>query len=102
MADITYCGHKECPSWECKRHSTRIPVGVPVSVAMFDCPYMPGEGDMWDDLRRDLWDAVRENRRLKVSLKVARAERDVAREKLARITGEREAEWLKQEVSNDV
>lgn len=41
MADITYCGHRECTSRECMRHYTHIPVGIPVSVAMFDCPYLP-------------------------------------------------------------
>ena len=49
---------------------------------------------MWDVIHKDIWDRTHEIVRLKKELKVARAERDAAREKLARITGEREAAWL--------
>lgn len=41
MNDITFCGHKECTSRECARHYSHIPTNTPVSVSMFDCPYMP-------------------------------------------------------------
>ena len=39
--DITFCGHEECPAKECARHRRHAPIGQPVSVAMFDCPYLP-------------------------------------------------------------
>lgn len=53
---------------------------------------------MMDDVRKDIWDVTNENHRLTRSLRVARVERDQAREKLARITGEREASWLSEDV----
>lgn len=30
--DITFCSDKECPRTDCHRHSSHIPVGMPVSV----------------------------------------------------------------------
>lgn len=46
------------------------------------------------ELARRCRELEEENERLRRKLKYARTERDLAREKLARITGEREAAWL--------
>ena len=54
-----------------------------------------GDNDAYDVLRQ----VYHRLERLEGNLKIARAERDAAREKLARITGEREAAWLEPEVS---
>lgn len=50
-----------------------------------------------DDLRKDMWDLTHKNHQLVRSLKLTRAQRNSAWEKLARITGEREAAWLAEE-----
>lgn len=55
---------------------------------------MKDAADLIEQLTDDLKGAHDETHRLMKSLKVARAERDAAREKLARMTGEREAGWL--------
>lgn len=52
-----------------------------------------------DDLRKDVEVLTEENERLRKSLKIARLQRKQAWDKLARITGEREAAWLEQEVT---
>ena len=68
------------------------------------CPY-DGEGNCVEPLMRDCLEVLQtlrddlqgahdETHRLMKSLKVVRAERDAAREKLAWIAGSREAEWL--------
>lgn len=33
--DISFCGNQKCKYEKCIRHHTKIPVGVPVSVAAF-------------------------------------------------------------------
>ena len=75
----------------------------------FDCPYQDAEfchDELFTDALEVIEDLRTDNRRLRdmwaaatKKLSVARAERDLAREKLSRITGEREAAWL-EEVSD--
>lgn len=50
--DITFCGYDECTAKECARHHCHKPIGQPVSVALFDCPYMPLNEDDFE--REDL------------------------------------------------
>ena len=34
--DIAYCTNKSCPCKDCRRHITRCPMGVPVTMADMD------------------------------------------------------------------
>ena len=52
-----------------------------------------------DDVRKDIWDVTNKNHQLVRELKLTRAQRNSAWEKLARITGEREKAWLDEEVA---
>ena len=47
-----------------------------------------------DDLRKDMWDLANKNHNLVRKVRLLRLQRDQAWEKIARITGEREAAWL--------
>lgn len=32
--DITFCCDKDCPRTDCRRHHSKIPKGIPVSILM--------------------------------------------------------------------
>lgn len=34
MYDITFCCDKSCPYVDCRRHHSKIPKGIPVSILM--------------------------------------------------------------------
>ena len=48
--DITFCSNEECLRTDCKRHPSRVPVGIPVSMFIGmqsdgkDCRYYWPEG----------------------------------------------------------
>ena len=37
--DIAYCARTDCKYSDCIRHQSHVPVGVPVAMCYFDCPY---------------------------------------------------------------
>lgn len=64
------------------------------------CPYMDvGHPNDLDCIKALSGDAVEVIERLKRQLKYARAERDAATARMARLIGQAEAKWLEQEVS---
>ena len=52
--DITFCSNQSCPHVRCMRHHTKIPQGVPISVALFQ-PSIMGNCDYRFD---DDWETV--------------------------------------------
>lgn len=48
MNDITFCARTDCDATYCHRHKSRMPINTPVSIAIFDCPYLADRKSLVD------------------------------------------------------
>ena len=90
IADMTCCVTGKCA--ECSYGEMELDEcqGALIRAAL---PFLK----LMDDVRKDIWDVTNKNHQLVRELKLTRAQRNSAWEKIARITGEREKAWLEQE-----